>query len=391
MDQGKDQMLSILQKYVDNNASPEEYNYLHSKLHHIPDDEICGYLEKIWNSSDSISYELTMGEKEEAFKRILSKSSDVIQKKKLIPSKRYFLAAIAIIAGIIISGYFIFNETDKSQNQKMKIPGEEIIPGSKKAILKTAEGEIIALGENHNQSKYTEKYKRSLKSEDGHLIFPSEIDSKKISYNELTTPRGGEFLITLPDGTKVWLNAASQLKFPSVFNDAVRKVELHGEAFFEVASQKDRPFIVEIPQKGEVIVTGTKFNINAYEDEASVKTTLIEGAVNIKSSTTGDIVQLRPGKEAVLSKNINVTDATNTSKTTAWKDGIFVFDKADLSEIMRQVSRWYDVDVQIMSSYKNKTYSGIVDRKKNASEVLKILIQAGVKFRVEDKKIIVIQ
>jgi transmembrane sensor len=391
MDQGKDQMLSILQKYVDNNASPEEYNYLHSKLHQIPDDEISGYLEKIWNSSDTISYELTMGEKEEAFKRILSKSSDVIQKKKLIPSKRYFLAAIAIIAGIIISGYFIFNEADKSQNQKKQIPGEEILPGSKKAILKTAEGEIIALGENHNQSKYNEKYKRLLKAEDGHLIFPSEIDSKKISYNELTTPRGGEFLITLPDGTKVWLNAASQLKFPSVFNDADRKVELHGEAFFEVTSQKDRPFIVEIPQKGEVIVTGTKFNINAYEDEEAVKTTLIEGSVNIKSATTGDIVQLRPGNEAVLSKNINVTDATNTSETTAWKDGIFVFDKADLSEIMRQVSRWYDVDVQIMSSYKNKTYSGIVDRKKNASEVLKILIQAGVKFRVEDKKIIVIQ
>ncbi|WP_438940080.1 FecR family protein, partial [Chitinophaga hostae] len=234
-----------------------------------------------------------------------------------------------------------------------------------------------------------------LKLDSGRLAY-SAAASKTVdapTFNILTTPRGGQFRVILPDGSRVWLNAASSIRFPTTFIGKERRVELSGEAYFEVEEDNNMPFIVGLNGEGQVLVLGTHFNINAYNDEGLQKTTLLEGAVLVTAG--GHRQMLRPGEQAQVqpanaSAGITVRQ-TDVEEVLAWKNGYFQFNQADLRAVMRQLARWYDVEISYEGSVPESKFWGDISREANITDVLKVLEKSGVHFRLEGKKIIVTQ
>ncbi|MBK6949895.1 MAG: FecR domain-containing protein [Haliscomenobacter sp.] len=200
----------------------------------------------------------------------------------------------------------------------------------------------------------------------------------------------GQFQLSLADGTRVWLNSSSSIRFPAAFAGKERKVEITGEAYFEVAKNTAQPFRVDAGGKFVVEVMGTQFNVNAYSDESESRTTLLEGKVRI-STPEGKEVSLEPNQQARIAGNrLRVAESVDTDEAVAWKTGWFMFDRTDLPGIMRQISRWYDVDVEFEGKIDPRSFSGIVNRNNKVSEVLKIMENAGVRFRIEKDRIVVI-
>lgn len=228
-----------------------------------------------------------------------------------------------------------------------------------------------------------------IKKNDGQLEYSGETGaSTEMAYNLLQTPRGGQYKITLPDGSKVWINAASSLKYPVAFVGNERKVEISGEAYFEIVKDATKPFKVQLNNM-EVEVLGTHFNVNGYEDEESVKTTLLEGKVKVQAAS--GVKFLNPGQQAQIksSGNIAVTSDINLEEIVAWKDGNFQFENADIKAVMRQLARWYDVDVTYKGNI-NQHFVGSISRNVNLSQVLSMLQQTGAaKFKIDGKQLIV--
>ncbi len=209
-------------------------------------------------------------------------------------------------------------------------------------------------------------------------------DQQGVVYNTLSAPTGGQFQLVLPDGSKVWLNSSSSIRFPTEFSGEERKVELTGEAYFEVAKNPTLPFRVSVSGM-YVEVLGTHFNIMAYGDESSIKTTLLEGSVRVTKGSSAKV--LTPGQQSKmnLKGDINVVDA-DLEQVIAWKNGYFQFSSDDIETIMRQVARWYDIKVVYKDKIPGGGFSGIVSRKNNISRVLKILQDGGVQLRWKGKK-----
>ena len=214
----------------------------------------------------------------------------------------------------------------------------------------------------------------------------------EITYNTVSTPRGGQYEVILPDGTQVWLNAASSLKFPTAFIGKERNVELTGEAYFEVSKNKAMPF--HVSAAGQVIeVLGTHFNVNAYTDETLLKTTLLEGSVKVNKGIS--FATLKPGQQSTINNNeitpvIKIAEVTDADEVMAWKDGKFYFNNADIKTVMRQIGRWYNVDIEYAGKIPgNDGFTGTFSRNMTASKALKILAFSGVDFKIEGRKIIV--
>ena len=277
----------------------------------------------------------------------------------------------------------------------------DIPPGSNKAILTLADGSTVTLDSAGKGSLAHQGNARVIKSGDGQIQYASTGDDqtteKTMVYNILSTPRGGQYRLKLQDGTNVWLNAGSSIRYPTVFLGKERKVEITGEAYFEIAKNTTMPFRVSIadPTAGEkatdIEVLGTDFDVNAYKDEADLKTTLIDGAIKI----TGDAasVILKPSQQAIVStgKTIKTVQLENTDETIAWKNGAFAFDDADIPTIMRQISRWYDVDVEYDGKGKGPEdhFTGTFSRNTSLAGVLQILHTSGVRLVAENKKIVI--
>lgn len=307
---------------------------------------------------------------------------------------RWSAAAIVLFALSFIIYQRLFtvkhqNSEQIAQHQRYK---EDILPGGNKAILTLANGSKIILDNAQNGVLATQGNTNVKKTGSGTLVYnmaSANVNVPSTSINTISTPRGGQYQIILPDGSKVWLNAASSLKFPTAFTGSVRNVELVGEAYFEVAKNKEMPFKVKVNNM-EVQVLGTHFNIMAYQDEANIKTTLLEGSVRIKNGSS--TAMLMPGQQAVLNRTANSlkVNQANTDEAVAWKQGLFVFNDEDIQAVMRKVSRWYDVDVTYEGNMAGKDFTGTVSKFKNASEVLKMLELTGiVHFDVKGRKITV--
>ena len=258
-----------------------------------------------------------------------------------------------------------------------------------KAILTLSDGSTIILDDAKNGQVAQQGGTQIAKLANGQLVY-NALDGKpaEVVFNTLTTPRGGQFKLTLPDGSEVWLNASSSIKYPTAFIGNERKVEISGEAYFEIVHNAAKPFKVSVNGM-EVKVLGTHFNINAYNDEASVKTTLLEGSISLTKADAA--TTLKPGQQAQLGNggNIKVIDNVDIDQVVAWKNGYFSFNRADLQTVMRQIARWYDVDISYEGKIPERQFGGKIDRNSNASEVLKILEESKVHFRIEEKKIIV--
>lgn len=273
-----------------------------------------------------------------------------------------------------------------------KVIKHDIAPGGIKATLTLANGANIILDSVKNGLITTQGDTKIMKLANGKLAYSStNTDSAAVANNTMTTPRGGRYDLTLSDGTRVFLNAASSITYPTMFSGKNRKVSITGEVYFEVAKNPKMPFIVSA-NGTETQVLGTHFNIMAYSDEPFIKATLLEGSINFR--TTNSEVHLNPGQQAVLpefSNHISVQDA-NMEATLSWKNGYFIFQDEDLHSIMRKVARWYDVDVVYDAGLKNLSYGGSISRYKNISDLLKVLQSTGtVHFKVEERRIIVMK
>jgi ferric-dicitrate binding protein FerR (iron transport regulator) len=251
-----------------------------------------------------------------------------------------------------------------------------------------ADGSTIILDNVQNGTLAQQGNTKVIK-EDGKLAYNlTSTGINEVLYNTISTPRGGQYQVDLPDGSRVWLNAASSLHFPTAFVGKERRVEITGEAYFEVAKNKAQPFIVSV-NGAEVQVLGTHFNVMAYNDENAIKTTLLEGSVKFVNGSTSSL--LKPGQQSQLSENgqVKVVSNVDVDAVTAWKNGNFDFQGEDIETVMRQLSRWYNVDVV----YRNKPdelFYAEIPRNTKLSDVLKALELTGkLRFGIEGKKIIV--
>jgi ferric-dicitrate binding protein FerR (iron transport regulator) len=256
---------------------------------------------------------------------------------------------------------------------------EEIKPGSSNAVIYFSNGEVVDLSKDTSEiirskeNLVVERDSNQLRINDEKLL-----TGQANKMNRIVTPVGGEYQVQLPDGTKVWMNADSYLEFPSKFSDKERKVIAKGELYFDVESNKDWPFVVET--KGmELKVLGTEFNVRAYDDEAEILSTLVEGKVEV-NNTRGEQLVLKPGRQAVIDKaNYSITDVVaNIEEVTAWKNGQFIFDSRRLENIMYDLARWYDVKVFFANStVKNKRFSVDVQRYGQIEDILKLIEGTG--------------
>ncbi|OQP47881.1 FecR family protein [Niastella populi] len=322
----------------------------------------------------------------------------IIENTKVRPmvQRWHFMAAAALL--IMAVAVYLLTEINRNVNENK--PSEviakqnDIAPGKYKARLTLADGSTIIL-DSINTDSLTRQGTAKLANENGRLVYKAgKFEGGSIAvWNTLTTVKAETYQLLLSDGSKVWLNSGSSIRYPVHFVGNERKVEITGEAYFEVTHNSRQPFIVKANSM-EVQVLGTTFNINAYPDEGAIKTTLVAGKVKVlnRAASTEQSAVLAPGQQAQLqSEKISVARQVNIDQAVAWRYGRFQFDRDDIKTVMRQIARWYDVEVSYEGEITNKEFWGKVSRDLNASEMLKVLEVYGVHFKIDGKRIIVTQ
>jgi transmembrane sensor len=310
--------------------------------------------------------------------------------QKIRRMRGYASAAAAVV--LIVAGIWLWQERKTgSPGAVAQTTVQDVPPGSNKAILTLSNGQQIVLDSVAKGTLAQQGGTQVAKTDSGQIAYNAlnALNEKPtaVLYNTLSTPRRGQYQLTLPDGSKVWLNAASSIRYPVFFAGSERKVEITGEAYFEVTKDASKPFKVMIKEHQEIEVLGTSFDINAYDDEPTVKTTLLTGSIK-----TGGVV-LRPGQQAVWSAGqpASVKSDADIEEAVAWKNGKFIFSGDDIQSVMRQLERWYDVDVDYTGDFKGVELVGVISRFKNISEILGMLEQTRtVKFTVEGRKVTVL-
>jgi transmembrane sensor len=381
----EDQYLSLCEKYFKGECTPEEeavinkYQDAEGLPHeHLADVDTAGKerLQKLLYNKIQIS--------------LHSQQTNVFE------MRRWSYAAAAAIAVLSIGIYFANLNKHKNDgliSKNIIMPKKDIQPGSSKAVLTLSNGNKIVLDDTKNGVLSKQGNSAISKSGNGIIIKNDNANQDVTANNALNTitiPRGGKYNITLPDGTHVWLNSSSSLTFPTVFTGTERKVTLRGEAYFEVAKNKAKPFRVDVNGKQVVEVLGTHFNINAYADEQNITTTLLEGSVKINYHDKATLI--KPGQMAInnLGADLAVKDA-NIEEVMAWKNDYFIFNNENITSIMKKVSRWYDVDVAFKGNMSNINFDGNYSRAKGLSSLLKnIELVNKVRFVIEERRITVI-
>ncbi|MGE8291566.1 MAG: FecR family protein [Sphingobacterium sp.] len=299
-------------------------------------------------------------------------------------------AVLAIALGGILTALLWKNEPHSPiTGSKTNIQRAAISPGSNKAYIITAEGQTIDL----SQSKKTVRVGQDIAYEDGTVLWSPQHQQNTASINTLYTPKGGNYTVILSDGTKITLNAASRLSYPSRFSSEQRTVELEGEAFFEVRPSsymgKKVPFLVKTRSQ-EIEVLGTSFNVKDYSDERSSKTTLIHGTVRVRLPNRKLSRLLSPGQEAIVYENTINTASVDTTAAVDWKNGLIYFNDETLANIMKKIERWYDVEVDFQNIDPNMRFGGSASKYKDLSDVLHRLELTGdVKFVIKGRRILV--
>lgn len=410
----KQRLQKLLIDYSVNEIQDKDYHELMDFVMLSGDDaDLYVFMEKVWNSRtvDQPFSDLQSGL---LYRRIVEDSrfkAPPIQKKAR-PVKLWKMIAAAAVLLIILSVGLMsyFNRAAFWNAVQSGFVAYDVKPGGNNAILTLANGRKIVLN-NAATGKIAEEAGIIIeKSADGQLVYALSADTrgnnKTGGYNIVETPRGGQYQVHLPDGTKVWLNAASSLKFPSSFEGKPNRiVELNGEGYFEVAkilvnTEREKemhkvPFIVKTNNQ-EIKVLGTHFNISNYVDEAEHKTTLLEGAVSVstwdgtRNIASAEEVVLKPGQQALLaSGRLNVRNV-DVAAEAAWRNGYFVFKDEPMGSIMRKIARWYNVEIVFSGDMESRRFEGSISRFKNVSEVLrKFELTGGIHFKIEERRITV--
>lgn len=370
----------LLKKYISDTHSKREHQRLAALItadHFQPDFE-SAIEELLSHRSESISQD----NKDVIFKKIITEAErrENLQRLSSIKSgqttiARYVLYAAACLIFIVGSIYLMRIITSNNTNQKLAGKRTPAIKNnSKKPTLTLANGSTIILDDaaKGNVAKYQDV--KVLKLDGNSIAYKAQASSPSdsMSFNTLTIPCGQQYQLQLSDGTKVWLNSATSLRFPVTFGAVSRKVELDGEAYFEVAKNPQKKFIVSA-RNMEVHVLGTHFNVMAYKDEDDIRTTLIEGSVRLQSSK--EKVTIKPGEQGVFkNENAHFTiQKANMNVALAWRHGEFNFQNTDIQTIMRQIARWYDIPIEYAGPIPNVELSGIISRKEQVGQLLEIL------------------
>ncbi len=298
-----------------------------------------------------------------------------------------YAAVLILILGLGGLWWMQFRTKEKTISQVQ--PVQDIIhPGTNKAVLTLGNGTKIILDESR-QGVIAQEEGTNISVQDNQLSYQEKKETGSISFNTMSTPRGGQYRIVLQDGTAVWLNAQSSITYPVRFTEKERKVSITGEVYFEVARDTARPFIVDLQSQATIEVLGTHFNVNAYEEEASINTTLLEGSVVIRNGKYNQV--LKPNQQARQIGDLSIQVAemgkSGLNEVTAWKNGAFYFEEADLKTVMRQLARWYDFDIVYAGEIKEKFHLDL-QRNTRIENVFRILEETrGVHFKIEGKKI----
>lgn len=381
-------ILKLIEKYLNNIASEDETNEL-----------LLWYRSK---NHDIVELSTTNENEEElAYRRMLSNINSRIEEKEpaLLKTRNQLWTKIAAAAAIFIvtsAAVYFYAEKQEMETVPALVFKNDIKPGGNKAILKLGDGSVITLDSNKNGILSSSSGITIKKTAEGLLNYTSngdkEAQSAAVRYNSITTPKGGQYRIVLSDGTKVWLNAASSITFPTYFANGERRVETSGEVYFEVSKDKQKPFRV-VSGEQELVVLGTHFDVNAYGDQQMIRTTLAEGSVNIHRLHSISSATLSPGQQSQLMMGSNERIKVNTAdieEALAWKKELFVFNNTPLAEVMQQIQRWYDVELSYEGSKPSLYFTGVIPRDSNLSALLKVLEgTGGIKFGITGKRVII--
>jgi len=379
-----EQAKQLIQHYLDGTASAKEVHVVDSFVEQQ-------LLENNWSADEA--QKVAFGEKLKAridAERLKKQErSEKVVEPKAITRRLWIIAAsAAVLALCVIGGLFAIKNRAEDRAERY---ANDVAPGGNRAILTLADGRKIDLTDSKTGELATTNGLSVKKAANGLLIF-SVTNNGSVNEDEknntITTPSGGQYQVNLPDATQVWLNAETKFSFPSHFIGKNRRVELDGEAYFEVSKDKNHPFIVE-SKKQEVEVLGTHFNINSYENSLGTKTTLLEGSVKIKGA--GGEKVIAPGEQSVMYGNTIEVNAVDPAFAIDWKNGEFRFKNESLPSIIQKLSRWYGVRFVMDSRYElMPSFSGSVSRFDNISEVLKMLEETGnIKFYINGKVVTV--
>jgi ferric-dicitrate binding protein FerR (iron transport regulator) len=297
--------------------------------------------------------------------------------------------AAAILLLLAVSAVYVLRKKQQPGTDVAKASNEkpDIIPGNYKATLKLANGRSIEL-DSATIGQLAQQGGIQVLNKSGLLVYaPSNVEDKgEVIWNTLSTAKGQTYPLLLSDGSRAWLNSESSIRFPVSFKGDLREVQITGEVLFEVAHDPSKPFKVTA-RDINVQVLGTTFNVNAYNDEEAIKTTLIEGSVQVTKGIQRK--KIKPGQQAqVLAHEIKVVENVDVDKIIAWKQGYFRFKEDKLSEAMKNIARWYNVEVVFVGNAGNVEFSGDINRSSNLSEVVKLLAAMDVDARIEGRKLI---
>jgi len=392
-------IIELIAKEQSGQLTEDERIYLQEWINQSEDNRL--WHERWMNNSDEylLSFQKGTESKDRARARVWSmiggSSQGNIDRKRIWPIAFYSRLAAAAVVLLVVAALWMHFSDRKINQDNNAIVKIDARPGADKAILTLADGHTIILDSVGNGLLASQPGATVTKTTSSQISYKGiEKENQEAVWNTISTPIGGQFSLILADGSKVWLNAGSSLRFPTIFNGDSRIVVLTGEGYFEIAPNKSKPFKVQLGTFN-LDVLGTHFDVNGYADEMGIKTTLLQGSVKINSNSSSKIIA--PGQQAniVADGSIDVKDVPNAESNVAWVHGDFSFIEQDLPSIMHQISRWYDVDVEFRGTQTNKTFTGIIGRKKNVSDVLKMLGDSKiVTFEIEEeqggrKKIIV--
>lgn len=391
----KEQRLEVLfDKYVQQSISTEEEQEL---LALLADASMAGkreeLVEKLYdNTADT--FMLTHEQANAIFNAIVPPAVATAKPARILSFRwKTWAAAASILIAVAFGAYFIlthYNANQQNQSTASATQSDVKAPVTNKAMITLSNGQSIYLDSVANGQLLQQNGIEIVKLADGKIVYKGT--STDMVYNTLTNPRGSKVIdMALADGSHVWLNAGSSISFPLAFIGKDRRVSITGEAYFEVAKNAAAPFIVDVDGKCSVEVLGTHFNVNAYSDEASINTTLLEGSVKVVARATSESKLITPGQQVQLYANAQLKLNANPrlEEVMAWKNGYLNFDNADLPMVMRKIARWYDVDVVYDGNIPRRQFGGEIQNDLSLSQVLRILEKNNVQFKIDGNKLFV--
>ncbi|WP_207516057.1 FecR family protein [Longitalea luteola] len=402
----------LIGQYMNDELTPEQQAALLQLLDQHNDNELVDVLREMMEAGSANAAAVDEGLMQASLQRVLAadKTADEaageLKPAPVVRMQRrwqWVAAAVGILAAAIAGFVLLNKKPDAPVSVAATTHKSDVQPGGNKAMLTLANGQQIVLDSAADGMLTQDGDAQIVKLNNGQLIYTQrgKKNGDPLTYNTLVTPRGGEYKLVLPDGSKVWLNAASSIKYPTVFGDKERSVEITGEAYFEITSLTAKggthriPFIVKLPpfQGGtgrRIEVLGTHFNVNAYSDEEHIKTTLLEGKVKVTGNERQ--VVLNPGEQARMNGHVTqVVQSVDTDEIVAWTNGMFIFRDQRIEDIMKQISRWYDVEVHYAGKPVQEGFNGTIPRNVPVSKVLRLLeLTTLVHFRIEGKKVTVL-